>query len=107
MFRTLDNGVILKYFWLGALGLPVLRCVTLLLLTCMDKAQNNSNFVPISLGIIVRFCIPKFGKKIRHAGARSKMHTKIRSVCSEKAHFAENIFRMHFLVEEGYYSASA
>ena len=50
--------------------------------------------------IVVRFCIPKFGKKIRHAGARSKMHTKIRSVCSEKAHFAENIFRMHFLVEE-------
>ena len=50
--------------------------------------------------LLVRFCIPKFGKKIRHAGARSKMHTKIRSVCSEKAHFAENIFRMHFLVEE-------
>ena len=39
-------------------------------------------------------------QKIRNAGARSKMHTKIRRVCSEKAHFAENIFRMHFLVEE-------
>ena len=50
--------------------------------------------------VLVRFCIPKFGKKIRHAGARSKMHTKIRHVCSEKAHFAENIFRMNFLVEE-------
>ena len=48
----------------------------------------------------VRFCIPKFGKKIRHAGAKSKTHTKIRRVCSEKAHFAENSFRMHFLVEE-------
>ena len=36
----------------------------------------------------------------RGIGARWKMHTKIRRVCSEKAHFAENIFRMHFLVEE-------
>ena len=57
----------------------------------------SETFSPVT---VARFCIPKFGKKIRHAGARSKMHTKIRRVCSEKAHFAENIFRMHFLVEE-------
>ena len=63
--------------------------IHVLKITCVPSTWSAS-------AILVRFCIPKFGKKIRHAGARSKMHTKIRHVCSEKAHFAENIFRMNF-----------